>query len=646
MATVWDSEAQARRREQLLALHREWAGEVFEADGTYRLNSTRWLPRLPDERRGADPRVIAWHAFAFFAGDARDQRLANAMLRGTTFSPGYDFFLCALIQLWKRHGQAFEPDILERTEACLRDCGPEQTSASGFVGMNDNFPAMSTLILVLAGEHTGRQQLVRLGLERLRDLVGRLDRDGTLSEFNSPTYVGLTLACMADLATYARDAEARRLALRIEQQVWFDVCARFHPGTSQMGGPSSRSYTADSCGQMHNTRYALYAAFGAETVFVSPERYAYVDDPRLCLHHDDPMFNAANGIWLTVPDYHVPEACGRLMTARSYPFEVNGTASCAFLWQPDEWRVTAAGRERERCRPFVVHRFAQALLTTYHTADYSVGTSSGVHFAGDGAQHEAFFATYRRRRPDPGAGGQVLGLEDMRTAYARYVFNGGEPDATASLLPDQGRKAAVQQGPVALVLYRPGMGVVQGITSMRLTLVLPCFFNEPDEVWLGDRRLAGLEGEASEPVPVFVRDGCSWLAFRPLELTDYGRPAAVRVRRVDRYLTLDFYNYEGVARALNFPYQAPAFTQNGFAFELATEGEGVSFEAFRRRVSDALLEDGYQAGLRRVRYRRDGVDLEIHCDPTREDLIPAAWINGRPRATPRFSATGLEAFPF
>ena len=643
MNTEWNKTAQAQRRDRLFQLHREWAGRIFEPDGSYRLTSDRWNPRLPDERRGVDPRVSAWHAFAFFAGGPADVRLANAILRRTGFSPGYDFFMCALIQLWKRHRDVFEPDILERTETCLRTCGPEQISGSGFVGLNDNFPAMSTLILVLAGEHTGRGELVRLGVERMRELVGRLDRDGTISEFNSPTYLGLTLACMADLANYAKDAEARRLALRIEQQVWFDVCARFHPGTSQMGGPTSRSYTSDSCGQMHNTRYTLAVAFGNDLVFINHERYAYVDDPRLFQHHDDPMFNAANGTWVAAAEFHVPDACGKMMTARAYPFEVNGTTSCAFAWQPDDWRVTESGREDKRFRPLVVHRYAPALLTTYHTEDYSVASSSGAHACGDGAQHDAFFVTYRRRRPEAE---QKLALDDMRTIYARYVFNEGQPSSIEGLLHDQGRKTCVQQGPVALVLYRPGIGVLSNITSMRLALMLPAFFNEPDEVWMGDRRLDSMEGESPAPAPVFVRDGMTWLAFRPLVLTDYGRKVAVRVRRVDRFLTISFYNYEGSPRALNFPYQAPLFTQNGFAFEIATERDGISFEAFRRCVSGARIDDVFKDCLRRVRYQREGVDLQIHYDPTNEGVVPAAWIDGRPREVPRFRATGLGELPW
>ncbi|MCG2658852.1 MAG: hypothetical protein L6437_01215 [Kiritimatiellae bacterium] len=63
MNTAWNETAQARRRDRLLRLHREWASHVFEQDGAYRLVSDRWNPRLPDERRshsgGLDQRAAS-----------------------------------------------------------------------------------------------------------------------------------------------------------------------------------------------------------------------------------------------------------------------------------------------------------------------------------------------------------------------------------------------------------------------------------------------------------------------------------------------------------------------------------------------------------------------------------------------------------
>lgn len=635
-AEIWSRAAQAERRSELYRLHRPLLHRQFDQDAQ---------PQPGADTDYRDPRVAAWHSFAFFPGDETDVRLGNGLLRHTGFSPSYDFFMCALMQLYLRHRERFAPDVLEKAENCMALSGEPQAESPGFVGMNDNFGAMAVVVLVFLGELTDRPELLQNAIDKMRVLVGRLDQDGTISEFNSPTYTALTLCCMADIANYAKNEQARELALRIEQQTWYDVCARFHPGTSQMGGPSSRSYMGDSCGHMYNGRFAIHVAFGEGAQFVSPARYAYGAgaDMGLVLHHNSPSFIPANGAWLAAGEYHPPDICGEMMLNRTYPFQVNGTASCGFVWRPDDWRHGPDGAEKQKFRDFEPYRYAPALLTTWHDADHTLATSSGAHACGGGSQHDAFFLGYRRRRPDPG---ERLGVEDVRTAFSRYVFNGEQPATESSLLVDDGRKVCVQQGGAAIVLYRPGIRILHDISSMRLAIVFPLHCNEPDEVYLGETPVLDLEGAAETPETVFIRDGITYLAFRPLDLTDYGRPAAVTVERVEKFLTVNFYNYQGPPRSLNFPYQAALFTQNGFVVEVASAPDAGSFADFRAAILAASLEDEIVAGIRQVHYRRGSVDMSIHYDPTDEGVIPPAWVAGAPREIPRFQATGIPELPW
>ena len=196
------------------------------------------------------------------------------------------------------------------------------------------------------------------------------------------------------------------------------------------------------------------------------------------------------------------------------------------------------------------------------------------------------------------------------------------------------------------MLYRPGTGILRGITSMRLCICLPTHFNEPDEVWMGESKLAGLAGESREPETVFIRDGLIALAFRPLELTDYGRPCAVRLARAERFLTISFMNYEGPERSLNFPHMSALYTQNGFAFEAEAIANDEEFSAFRKRVLQAELTDRIDAGIRTAAYKRNGLELRIAHDPFNEGDIPPAWINGQPRETPRFRSTTVAKLPW
>ncbi len=642
---IWSAEEQAGRRLELFARHREWTRQIFREDGSYVVDSPRWRPPSPNERMGDDCRVRTFHAFAFYEGSADDIRLADAILDKAKFSHRYDFFVCALAQLLCRHSGRMEASVLARAEECLRACGPEQLDGAEFVGMNDNFPAMSTLILILAGERTGRAHLARAGVERLRNFSQRLDRDGAIAEFNSPTYTPITLGCMADIATYALDGEARSLALRVERQIWFDVCARFHLGSCQMGGPSSRSYTVDSCGHIHNMSYPLYTVFGPDIVFINPLDYAYGDDPRVVRHHGDPMFTASNGIWCAAPEFHIPEECGRVMTSRPDGFEVQSIASNAYLLLPDEWRVTPEGRSLDRFRRFQTLRYSPMLLTTFHTPDWSLGTASCSisSTSRPHSQRDSFFVTYRRRKP---ADGERLRLEDTRTVYARYVCGDAEPDTGRDLLGDQGQKTCVQKEGRAIVAYRPHEDMPREFSALRLLIAIPELFVPVDEIFLGDRLLEDAGGEAAGPEPVFVRDGNIFMAFHPLTLTDYGRSVAVRVARRRRFLTISLYNYEGPVRKLNFHREATLFTQNGFAFEIATAAE-TTFDKFRAAAAAAVVEDEFdKAGVRRVCFESGKGSLRIDCATLDDGGIPRAWINGKPRRAPRFEMTGgMEFLP-
>lgn len=638
----WSQTAQTARRDELFQRHREMLRELFCLDGetVFASHPVTGLDVPPPEGNDlGDPRVRAWHCFAAFAGDEESVQMANGILRKSDFSPSYDFFTSALLQLYLRHAEDFAPDVRQRAEDCFAAIGPAQLLMPGFVGMNDNFGAMEIFSLAMAGQLTGRPELEDNAEKKLRDLCKRLDQSGTIAEFNSPTYTAITLGMMADLVNYSRNEAIVAAARQIETQLWFDFCARFHPPSSQMGGPSSRSYMADSCGHMYNARFLFHLVFGEAIQPVSPLRYSYGPENRMVQHHGNRAFIPANGCWVVAPNYHVPETAAAGLVNRQYPFEAHGTALCAFTWMPDEWRVRPEGREKRRFRRFQPYRFAPALLSTAQTEDICLGTSSGAHACGDGGQHDAFFLSWRRREVAP----EDCRAEDVSTAFCRYVFNGARPDVKMSLLPDQGRKTCVQQGTCAIVAYRPGIGVLSGITSMRLVVVIPILFGRPEKVLLGDTPLPTLNGEARESSTVFIRDGRVALAFRPLSLVDYGRPQAVKVEADDAFLTLSFYNYDGPARSLNFPYQAALFTQNGFVIDAESTDD---FAAFRQRVNQAVLTDEIKEGIRHIRYHSGDLDLSLNWDPTREDVVTPAHVRGVPRDSPRFWTSDNQQLPY
>lgn len=625
-------ELQAERRNSLFACHRGILPDIFSPEGVYTGVKTKTPLARVVSNDMLDPRVCIWHAFAAFAGDDQDIALGNGILRNTAFLPDYDFGMSALLHLWRRFEDRFEPDVRQKAEDAFERTGSEQMESPGFVGMNDNFAAMACAVLVHAGEITGRHALIEKACADMRGIVSRLDSHGAIAEFNSPTYSPLTQCCMAEIVNFSRHEEARALARRIEEQTWCDICARYHSVTANMTGPSSRSYMSDSCGHMHNARFLFYLVFGEAAGFFTPLEYSYGKRPGLILHHGEPTFIPANGAWVIGAEYHPPEVCVNLMASRPDVFDVTGTAAPAALFQPDEWRRTTEGPEHSRFRPFTTFRYGDTLMTTHMTKHYAVGSSSGAMACQRGGQHDAFFITWSRTE----APGDVA---DVRTLFSRYVFQDVVPSDKSSLLSEQGWPSAVQRGNVSLVCYRPGDEIQRDITGMKVSLVMPVHCSVPDELWFDNTRQKELSSVSEEPVTVFVRDGLAVLAFRPLDITDYGRKAAVRVRRLDSFLLVDFINYEGPPRSLNFGTMAALFTANGFVCEIDIARDDAEFSAFRQRVLSADVKDGFYDGKRMAGYERPGCSLRVELDPADVEHIPPAWIDGTPRPTPRFKCS-------
>ena len=46
-----------------------------------------------------------------------------------------------------------------------------------------------------------------------------------------------TIRAMAEIVQYAKNEEARKIALGIEQRLWIDLLSRFHPGIGVQAGP-------------------------------------------------------------------------------------------------------------------------------------------------------------------------------------------------------------------------------------------------------------------------------------------------------------------------------------------------------------------------------------------------------------------------
>jgi len=591
-------------------------------------------------------------------GHGRDDVVAkaNAIIRGCewrhcTFSP------MASGQLLLKHGDRLDA----HAKQALTDYLESQLAFIGeprmdFVGVNDNFPSMSTFDALFCGRLFGRDDLYAVGLDRLDQLRRLLTRRGVLTEYGSPTYTPISAYCMAEIANLTDDSAVRDLALQCETRHWVDILGHYHPGAHYVAGPYSRAYTVDSVAHPHQASYVLYALLGDRltlnplgTLFASPD-----GAPGEMIHGGAAFMQVSNA-WLAGTTFHCPAWLVASLADKPDPFRFRATTEFSSSYDsPPDTTPTAPDTEDE------LHEYAagSGVVSTFMTADYALGVAS--HEFHSGTQTDSFHLLYRRR--------PAHALPDIGTVYARYVVGDRKPGQSNAypvappvgtwpdtptqthtsgdnLLCDQGRKLGLHHDCTAMLLYKPKAYARRGVTSLRLCLLFLARYGRPEAIWLGDQPVSDLPSQSASPCPVFIKDGPVLICFHPLILTDHGREAAVRVEQANDYVVVSFVNYEGPSR--DFARRGFLLTGNGFVCEVRSEAE-CSLDRFRAdmaavEVSDYLFacDHSRQTVLRRTRYTRLGLELDCEYSPVSEGVKHVA-VNGRVPSQPVLEVTGLD----
>ncbi len=623
------------RRVHVIRLLEMYTRPYFDEQGTW---------NGPGGSLGTRERL--WFALAYLAGGSEESiRMANRIIETTNYRFCH-FAPMTVVQLLLRNEAKLLPTAREALRRYLNQTIDSfMRDDMDFVGVNDNFPCMSTFITLIGGQLLHRKDLIDVGSKRLLQLKSLLTHQGFVSEFNSPTYSGVQLCAIAEIANGAEDAELRRVALQCEERLWTDMLAHLHLPTSQVAGPYSRAYTVDSAGHTHQSRFVLYALLG-DRLSVNPLNTLFSSREGLegeIIHHHVP-FMQVSAAWLMMTVYHCPAFLVRHALERSYPYEVAGTAEGSSS-------TDAPGGGQQDGSPdsdLVEYPAGEGVVTTFITEDYAMGSTTREFH--NGVQTDSFHLLYRRSQ-------QVTHQRDVRTVYARYLINDKRPGqtnvyphfgATAddSHLWDEGRKIGIQDRYTAMMLYKPKRFGRHRVTSLALSLIFPCHYGDVEEIWFGRTRVEGTAGASKEPCPVFVKDGPMYMCFHPLLLTDAGRHAAVRTEMWNGYRIISFYNYEGAET----DFSGSAFDRigNGFVAEIRSKSEAESFEKFREAMGTAKITDeSFACGhtrhsvLRRTSYARNGLSMACEYSPGSEG-IKRISVNGLPLDRESLRITGLD----
>ncbi|RAV13343.1 hypothetical protein [Paenibacillus contaminans] len=627
----YDVPGQIERQRQIYAKLAAYSLDYFDEAG-------RWIgaeapPRL---------RERLWYAISYVSGgNAEAIKTANRIIAASAFAACH-FTPMAALQLLVKYKRYLDDQAIGALEAYLLDVLDSfRHTDLEFRGANDNFPTMGCYTLLAAGIYFSRPDDSALAVRRMHDLKDMLTRRGFMSEFNSPTYSPIQVYCMAEIAELVEEPTIRMLALQIEERLWADVWSHYHPSTYQTAGPYSRVYEVDSTAHTHQSRFILYALLGDKmainpmnTLFSS--KYGKTDE---LVHNNLPFMQVSVG-WLLNTTFHCPDYLVEHGLHKTYPYRVQGT-----------YELASSTDHPQPADPAVSDNIVELPAgsgsnSTYMTADYALGVIAREFRTG--VFTDSFHLLYRRKE-------HVATQADVATVYANYIVNDKRPSEMnqyvglnwlnwVDSILDEGRKIGMQHDRTAMLLYKPKLCLSEQVTSLKLTLLFPARYGFVEEVWLGERNLSGLEGGSVEPCPVFVKDGPVYMAFFPLLFGNHGRDKAVKVERINDYLAVSFYNYEGEAR--DFAKRGFLLTGNGFVAEVRSEAEVGSFDNFRHMFQDGKIVDEWAYGnaitsMRRTVYERDGLKMECIWSPLTEGVKMAA-INGKIPKEPLLAITGLD----
>ena len=178
---------------------------------------------------------------------------------------GADFCGVPLLAVWLGHrarlGEPLAGQVRESIRHAARaierrNVAPDYT----------NIALMGTYVTLVAAQEFKLADLRAYAKERLRRLHDFIVSQGSLTEYNSPTYTIVALVELAQMLQHVRDARDRQQIAALHELAWKHAATHFHPPTRQWAGPHSRSYETD-LRKRRATLAFLEAALGGKADF-------------------------------------------------------------------------------------------------------------------------------------------------------------------------------------------------------------------------------------------------------------------------------------------------------------------------------------------------------------------------------------------
>ncbi|RRB02864.1 hypothetical protein [Larkinella rosea] len=155
-----------------------------------------------------------------------------------------EFIGSDLIIIRKNFGHLLPKEIVKDIESGLihaakgalkRNVGADYT----------NISMMSSFLMEYVGTEFKIDELKQAGIKKAHDVFNLYQRHHTFSEYNSPTYYGVTLVAIALWRELAFSSDMRQMGQTLEREFWHEAATFYNANLKNMPGPYFRGYGMD-----------------------------------------------------------------------------------------------------------------------------------------------------------------------------------------------------------------------------------------------------------------------------------------------------------------------------------------------------------------------------------------------------------------
>jgi len=155
-----------------------------------------------------------------------------------------DFNGAQLLMIEARHGAKLPSATRARVAESIRHAANSIRRRNVTMAYT-NIAVQGTFVTLAAAELLKDDDLRAYAHDRLRRFAQQVDLNGSFDEYNSPTYIQVTIGNLTRIRMLLREDAVLRLAARIEERAWRHIGEHWHAATRQLAGPMSRCYSTD-----------------------------------------------------------------------------------------------------------------------------------------------------------------------------------------------------------------------------------------------------------------------------------------------------------------------------------------------------------------------------------------------------------------